>query len=532
MKRALVWLLCCAAGQALLAESASASGLDSLLFSPRSGGAANAVTARVDDYSALYFNPAGLVIHPGAKFSAGMAMFLSDYEYSEPKVVGGKYTPLNVAAQGTATFSFLGGYTDNFGLDKWGFGFGVYAPYRQGVRWGDDFLVTGEEKDFRYQVTEMSYETYFISVGAAYRPNNNLAFGASLSWAPTRYSFKSLVDMSAYLQEYPDGSPDTAIRDEVDVARFSRLKYDYKGNSTVTGTIGMWWRPVKGFHMGLSYQPQVALKLSGTTEIRKQFNADIPSFQFLDPVTGVPDAELQDYYFFSNSDSELNLILPQKIRIGFLVGMGKRTYLSLDAVHTGWSGLSDATYNDEDLAKNLINHRGPAFAGWEDALTVSLGVNWVSARGFEFRGGYCYDQSAIPNEYLEGSLIDNSKHILSIGAGLPIKNTLRLDFSFAHFWVAERHVAHTQFRDRGDTPNTNESANGTYGNSEDTVTVGLTYFFGGRKKTIFEAEEYAEDPTLFDAPAEGSGGGTTPPADDDGGSDDEDGGADSTGADQ
>lgn len=519
MHQALKWHVTILGLSAICAGSAFAGGFEALQFSPRSAGRGGAVTAFPDEVTALFYNPAGLVVRRGTSLTLGMNLYLVDQEFSEPKIEGGFTTPLTAAAEGTADFSYNAGFKSDFGTQNWSFAFAAYNPYKAYAFWGNESFAAANETDFRYLGTEMEFEAYYLSVGAAFRPTEKLAIGASVSMVPARYQFRAMVDMSEHVLRHPDGTATGQTRREGEAARASKLKLDYFTPGSFTGNIGIWYNPVSWLNLGASFSPRVSLPMDGVAQIRAPRSGPAQPYENLDPVAGLTTPqELHNYYFFNNDDSKLNLFLPQKIRFGAQFNLKVNSYFAVDITHTSWSGLEDTNFDDPNFAKNLFNYKGPSFAGWEDSFTAAVAYHFVFRSGTEARFAYTFDESAIPNEYLELNLIDAHKHILSIGASVNVGKTGVVDFALSHAFYDERKVKTTNYLDRASSRNTNESGKGTMRNSFDYVGVTYTHFFGDRPKNILminadaatlpEEGEVKEDKSSGDE--SGGDGGETP----------------------
>ena len=70
---------------------------------------------------------------------------------------------------------------------------------------------------------------------------------------------------------------------------------------------------------------------------------------------------------------------------------------------------------------------------WEDAWTAGLGIEWSTPSGRQYRGGYFYDQSAVPTSTILVDGPDANKHSLAVGATFPMRPGLALDVA-AEYW--------------------------------------------------------------------------------------------------
>ncbi len=146
---------------------AFASGFQLNEVGARAMGMGGAFTAKANDLSAMYFNPAGLAQQSGFGAYLGGTMILPKSSYTS---LGGVST--DMVSQTFVTPNAYFGY----GMDN-GFavGLGVFAPFGLGTEWPSGW-------SGRYAAGKADIEAVMVNPTVAYRVNDWLMLGAGLSW--------------------------------------------------------------------------------------------------------------------------------------------------------------------------------------------------------------------------------------------------------------------------------------------------------------------------------------------------------------
>jgi long-chain fatty acid transport protein len=465
-----------------LAGELTAAGFETINVSPKALSLADSTTARTEDLSAFYSNPAGLALLGGHRISFGMNVHLSDFSWKPAEESGRRDISLTETTNNPRSFSYHFAYAVDFGQDKFGLGLGAFSPYHFRSSWSE----SGEN---RHNITVFELNNYFITLGGGYRPHQRVALGVSLVYAPTELSFRSRTDLSEYIQLVETGDPNILDKlAEREASSESRFSIDYRDTGALGWLAGVWIKAHRRVQLGLAYQPKIKLTLEGVAKMRPPYNPDVINYRFLIPPPG--GGNPQDYYFFT-SHNEMELYLPSQARFGLHVWATKKANISADVSFTRWTDLEDSAFKDPRLDGTLFSFHPPMFSKWEDTWRVSFGTEYAPKESSIFRLGYFYDQSAIPSQYLEGGLISGRHQGLSFGAGLEIGDNLVLDFGYCHIWMSKRTVTFSEYQDRPESATANEKVLGKYRNSWELISLSFTYHIGEKKK-----KEYGFEPVV------------------------------------
>src|SRR5947209_1399266 len=115
---------------------------------------ASAVTAMIDDSSAVYYNAAGIAQGRGLDVMIGDTMIMPTFSYASPS---GAQTNNSFAVIPPFQAFLTAGLLDNLSV-----GVGVFTPYGSTVKWPNDWAGSS-------LITEVALATYDINPTIAYR---------------------------------------------------------------------------------------------------------------------------------------------------------------------------------------------------------------------------------------------------------------------------------------------------------------------------------------------------------------------------
>lgn len=467
-----------------LASAAHAAGFESLSLSPKSLALGQAMTTN-QDYTSMYYNPSLLTrwTSSGGSITVGASVILTDLEYQQLPQPGQVNLATTVAANNPRNFIYNVAYTDNFGLDRWAFGIGLMAPYSSSTGWGDS-------SEYRHITLENKFESYFYMASVAFNPiPKKMGIGVTAAYVTSYYKYRSLVDLEPFARDQTGGDQDREeqVREALILSRFG---FDYRDEGAFTFIVGAWGQVLDNLRIAASYQHETELEMEGDI-FRRQFQSPEVSVITNDELFGATTNDL-----FREEEGGLETSLPTTFRIGANWAPGRLVAISADVTYTMWEDLEESTFvNPESMLANSLTSgeisafNAARFEGWEDTLRVSVGFEF--RYGALFRVGYMYEQSAIPDEYLQGSFMDSTKQFLSLGASIRMSRRANLQFGYAHGILDTREVTTSIYNDRIQTPSTNEGVLGTYDDSVDLLSFAVIFQLG-------QQDEEAVDDTDLD----------------------------------
>jgi len=377
-----------------LANVQEASGI-----SPKATALGNAYSAVAEDFSACYYNPAGLGQNDHHTFYLGymwIKPYMRQYLLSSPD---------EEKARGYENFrSFVFGSTVDLShvanIRGHNLVLGVAATV------GDNFRAAWRIHDWNPSVPR------FIRWGDTMnRAHIFSALGVEV--------ITGVVYVGAGINLWQDIS--ATVRATVDLREnVLSQEMDVDGDFEISPIFGVLIKPFKWLSLAYTFrggwEQEIPVKFYSTMEAR------LPIFE--NPLFAVPisaNIPLKDYY------------LPWNMTGGLAIRPLERLLLSVDVTHYNWSSFE------------LPAWRGPV-KEWINTVVPRAGIQVRVWDTLAVRGGYYYDPSPIPDQSdVKSNYLDTDKHVFSVGLGyafsklpwigeLPLYYPLEIDgyFQFQH----------------------------------------------------------------------------------------------------
>jgi len=419
--RALILLICVTAVVTGLSTSLAFAGPNQLFeeygVSPRDAAMANSFSAIADDYSAAFYNPAGLVWGQGHHFHFG-------YRGIIPNTFM-KFNPSNGRNLGEApsTDVFLFGFSTDMDFreminpritDRLGLGLALaVGKYLKSFT-----LYADPNTPYMFRYAERPVSLLSLYTGFALKLYDWFSVGGSICAAPS--------------ETYTDVIAHTEIR----IPSMQNETHQGMGSrawSKIEPVIGLMFRvPLQGredyLGFALVWRDEV-FTVDGSGEITT--------------VTRIVFEETGETYDLPMSSMELHQLTgfsPMSVTGAVSWRPTENLRFNLDGVWRQWSAWLDG---DE-------RHPQPEFS---DTFHLRLGyeqqtaINWAWVHDLIVRAGYYYEPSPVPDMNGMMNIIDPDKHVGSVGLGfvfndpLGVFNTpVAFDTSYQLHWLITKHL--------------------------------------------------------------------------------------------
>ncbi|MFT3772074.1 MAG: hypothetical protein QM820_42250 [Minicystis sp.] len=413
---------------ALLAPAARANEADTYGLGSRSTAMGSAVVADATDFSANYYNPAGLVGARGPSLSIG-------YVYAWNKLA------MNGQDNGVANVhGLVGGLAlpgKLFGV-PFAFGVALYMPDA-----GISRIKALRQETPRWALYDERASIIFLAANLAVRPVRWLEIGGGVAFlASTRGRFE-ITGTADILAPY-----DSKLRHEVD-ADLASVRYPQVGARILIDGFGA---------VGLAYRGQTKIQLSLDAHLAGSVvfgNLSIP-------------------LLYDLSSRTANAFLPQQFVLGVSFSRVKNLKVNADFTFVNWAAYESPTaITSTDLQVQLppgvpitlppnpkpVTVIPPAFV---NRLVPRLGVEyivpaaggWRRLDGEDFdrraveipiRAGYVFERSPVPPQTGITNFVDADRHTLSFGTGITLnapgsvlRGSLSLDLHAQYAILPER----------------------------------------------------------------------------------------------
>ncbi len=345
-----------------------------------------AVTASVDDGSAMFYNIAALSFMPGTVVDVNVMPVAPKMKHQAASPPG------DAPARQTVDQSFIIpglGVTHNPG-GRLAFGLGVSAPFGLGVEWRDPETWIG-----RYTSYDVDLATVYITPAVSVKVTPKLSVAAGLDVA-----FQS-IELNRF-----SGLPFGGANQLVNV-----IDTNLEGHSdlNITPCFGLMYRPTPRLSLGVMYHHEKTMSYEdgdGTLSnvapdaLREAVDAS------LDAAAG--EAGLRDFALATE------LGLPHMLSLGVAYRFHERLLVEFDAVHFGWSNFDQLDLSFSPDPAGALSSTIPFH--YEDKWQFRVGMDFDLTEKVKLLAGYARDETPQPKESMGPILPDASRNDWSLGA--------------------------------------------------------------------------------------------------------------------
>ena len=374
------------------ASPARASVPDAYGFGSRAAAMAGAVSGDAVDFSASYYNPAGLADAPGVSVGVG---YMYDWQNLRVSGLDTEVGPVHGVVGGVVAPGEL------FGL-PFAFGIAVHLPDD-----GLSYINARRQGVPRWELYDSRSQLLYLSANLAIRPVDWLSIGGGVAYlSATRGTF-GIRGRANVLSPFS-----SALEHEVD-ADLTAVRFPQVG---VHVQIEDW------LGIGLTYRGESKLDLTLSAHLEGVVDfagIDVPLLYELEAHT-------------------VSAFTPHQLELGLSFQRVKRLRVNVDLTWMHWSSydsptaeidalldiepppgtsldLPDAPAPTRIIAPEFVDTVVPRF-GVE--YRVPLGDEGEGSVELPVRAGYAYEASPVPDQSGETNLIDADRHTLTLGAGV------------------------------------------------------------------------------------------------------------------
>jgi len=351
-------------------------------------GLSNAVTAGVNDPSAVYYNPAALSEIEGNKLMGGLS-------YINPH---GNVQNSGRKSINRQTNNFIPAFFGNFHIpeSKFTLGFGVYTPFGLSVEYDEDAFT-------RYAIIKGELSPYYINWALGWRPSDIIAIGAGVS----------------YVGAFTNLSRAIYLDDVLGIGALADASAKITGRTqTATFNLGLLLKyPKLPLKFGLTYRGRAFLDLKGA-DVKFQDSATLGGAQTRTKV------------------SSGSLVLPSMVSAGINWQINPKWSLEFVYDWTKWNDVQQFQVTfEESLPAAAGNVPIPSLtvsADWKNTSTLRLGTHFQPNKSWDFLAGIAIEETPIPNNTL-GPLVPGAD-ILTLNGGVGY-TWKRLNLTFGYMAV-------------------------------------------------------------------------------------------------
>ena len=352
----------------------------------RAMGRGGAFTARADDATAAWYNPAGFADQGGTRFYADTGFVKQSVNFQRTDASGANLgDPI-----GNTAFPFVIPFisiSSDFGLHDFTFAFSMYGPYA-GVY---TYPATGAQ---RYSLIDSSVWEALYQLSAGWRPTKWLAVGASFQIVDVKARQKLAIAALAGTEGESD----------------AKVQFDVADHLTPNAHFGLLLSPTPWLDIGFSVKLPMPVHAEGQLTVDKEDLARLRTQSAL-----LANLDLK------GDQVGLDFALPLVLRSGVRFKQ-PRWDVEVDFVYERWDGFSRLEIKPKDITFTLGTSMPSLLTpivqerGYGDAFSLRVGSDLEILPGrLTGRLGYYYETSAIPTQSLNASAVDMAKHGFTLG---------------------------------------------------------------------------------------------------------------------
>jgi long-chain fatty acid transport protein len=333
-------------------------------------GLSNAITAGVNDASAVYYNPAALSEVQGDNL-----------------LMSGTYVNLQNSVENSGRKStnkhddsFLASFFANYRIPDSDFtlGIGTYAPFGLTTEYANDAFT-------RFAAINTQLKTIYVTPALSWNPSNYFSVGAGLSFvhASGVFSRALCLDPISGCTQPLGLEGRVRVTDTADAFAYN---------------LGLLVKPIDDLKFGFSYRSRVDLRFdSADAKFRGSFS------------TPTVNADVRP------------LPLPPVINVGLFWQIMPTWGAEFVYEYTRWSEFKNFTATFSPIP--IFLPLGAPIPGlqlpqdWKNTSTLRFGSYYALNKNWELRGGMAVEQTPIPNKTLNPAIPDADKLTLNAGVG-------------------------------------------------------------------------------------------------------------------
>ena len=381
-----------------------------------------------DDWSAMYWNPAGLAgqntmvylevksLYPMVWVTPDVPNQVDRYEMYR----NGEEVSTRDAAYPAGAFAAL--YKIN---DKMTAGIGVYAPTAIGTKWEN--LTLGPPYGYNNTVAwpdeDWSSDLKVIDIhpSIGYMLNDKLKVGLGISIVYSTITLQSPLTV-------PTGAP-IPFQNFYAIGELDGSGIGYGVN------IGALYSLTEQLDVGISYKSAITVGVEGN------LNQTVYHPYSLGVYGQTNDARFLGGTEKASPDASADFPLPQEAGIGFGYKPNDRLTIGLDVMWTNWASVEVVDIEaDGDGLYGAPAEDSELVLEYEDVIRYNIGIDYaLMPEKLNIRCGYYLDPTAIPDESLRPSITDVAdKHSVSIGFAYMVSEKLVIEGYWEHLFTSER----------------------------------------------------------------------------------------------
>jgi long-chain fatty acid transport protein len=370
-------------------------------------GMSAAMTARSQDLSSIFYNPAGLDYVERNELFIGLTPIGPAHKYEGAGV--SKNSEREVFFPPQVYFAHRVNPRTVFGL-------GIYSPFGLGTDWGDTWAG-------RYTSTYAEIQALYFTPTLSYQITKWLSAGLGYSWVWSSATIESMFDSGLIKYANFQKDPSFIANPNYD----SKFHLNGEGGGT-NWNAGILLKPSKTFQIGVAYRGPTNIKYTGKAKFIHQ------DFRLRNTKIDTLFAQTLETNFPTLQNGETTLHLPASVNSGILVRFTEKWDASFDVNYMRWQTYDKLVIKFD---KKLPQPEKVQAKDWKNSTCYRLGTSFTLSELTVLRAGMLYDLTPVPDATLDSQLPDANRLGFSVGYGRKV-GMINLDFSYLFLKFSNR----------------------------------------------------------------------------------------------
>jgi long-chain fatty acid transport protein len=383
------------------ALSAFGSGYKNFDLSARAATLGGAFVARVDDATAVFYNPAGIVFQEGVRLKTqilyGRLTTTGKYGDAATKM---KSNPGQIQGYYYLTWQII---------DKLSFGIGSFSPYVTNTSWPRNW------EGGALNVTSILNSTYIRPV-LAFKISDQFSIGAGVDFVFTKVEWTHNLLFSLRI---PGANLDSDVP----------TTFNVNGNG-ITYVVSALYKPSDKLRIGGKYQHKVDIDMDGLMAITPPASRNLQVPTPTDRTIHLPDLIVE---FYKEQEVTSSTTMPSEVTLGFYYAPVDKLTLQFDIHWTKWSDVKSweftAVNSTEDLNPEFTEEYGDFYGLtpdygqqgvgliWKDAWSFNFGIEYFLSKVIALRAGFAHSQSQVDDANINPIHPNLGYNIITSGLG-------------------------------------------------------------------------------------------------------------------
>jgi long-chain fatty acid transport protein len=384
-------IVCCAlACSALAPHSAQGGGIELYeIGSPDIGLASAGYSARAQDASTLFKNPAGMSLLQGSQFQGGLQLTYGSVTFS-PDAGTSPGLGNNDGGNAIGTIPAASGFFVYDLSEKWKLGLGALNYFGLAERYDDNWVG-------RYYVQRSALLGMSLMPTVSFKATDWLSVGAGLN------------AMYGYL------GTDVAINNGSPLDGQLKLQDETWGFGADVGVLIV---PREGTRIGLTYLSQVKLDFKDRPEI-SVFGGNLGTL-------------------FTTPELNLGVTVPQSVMVGFYQDLSPKWAVMGDFGWQQWSQFGEVQVGVEGAGgtPRVVT----ANLHYQDTWHGALGAQYRASDKWQFMGGVAFDSSSVDSANRTVTLPMGQAWRFGLGASYQLSRAININAAYEFLWAGNMAV--------------------------------------------------------------------------------------------